>query len=359
MPAGVLTAGWALLSSIGSGDLDPVAIPAPTDPCWELAPEAFGGSEVEGGTPTPAWALEAGVAAAGHDLAVFDRMHVIPRRRDLGAVLSDQEIEVEVWNAFRTRARVLTAIPVTGPEGIEVDDPFGLPTHFPATQSHVYVVRALAEGEALIDNVVTWEFTSVDPIGTNIRLLGFRLLPWPFEVNLVEPLGLRYGYLTDIRVARDGTEQRRQLRAVARGAVRFLSTMLDERDAQYARTLLQGNQARPWGVPLWCFNRPLTADVSAGAFAIPVDTRFVRFYVPGALVFLWRDPYHWEVKTIESVADDELMVTTVLGSSWSVAAGTRVLPLVVGHLSPEERFAWRALAIAESGLTWDVPAFTP
>ena len=60
------------------------------------------------------------------------------RRIDLGAVVSDQEAEVEVWNAAIDRAQILEEITVDGPTGIEVTDHLGLPAHFPASRAEVY-----------------------------------------------------------------------------------------------------------------------------------------------------------------------------------------------------------------------------
>ena len=71
--------------------------------------------------PRPAAFQMSGGVAPVHGLAVLGRIHVVPRRLDLGAVVSEQEAEVEVWNADIGRAQRLEQITVAGPAGIAVE----------------------------------------------------------------------------------------------------------------------------------------------------------------------------------------------------------------------------------------------
>ena len=106
--------------------------------------------------PRPAaFQVDGGIAPV-HGLAVLGRIHVFPRRHDLGAVVSEQEAEVEVWNADIQRGHTLQEITVDGPAGIAVEDDVGQPAHFPASASHLYLVKVLSERDDLIDNLVTW-----------------------------------------------------------------------------------------------------------------------------------------------------------------------------------------------------------
>ena len=218
------------------------------------------------------------------DLAVLDRIHVIPRRRDLGAVVSEQEIEVEVWNAFLARARMLDEITVEGPAGIEVVDHLGQPAHFPASDSQVYRIKVYAEGDPLIDNLITWVFVDVDPSGTNIRILGFRLIPFPFPPNWAEPVVETFGYLTDLLQSFRGMEQRVQLRAVPVGSIAYSVLLNELRDAQMAGAILFGNQARAFGIARWQFRVPLLQDALADDLEVFCDTTDIPFE-PGVWCF--------------------------------------------------------------------------
>jgi len=307
--------------------------------------------------PRPAAFQRVGGIAPVHGLSVFGRVHVIPRRYDLGAVVSEQKAEAEVWNADIHRAQILEEITALGPTGIEVEDHLGQPAHFPASNSQVYLVRVLTDGDALIDNLITWVFTGQNPLGTNFRLLGFRLIPFPFPPNWAQPVSETFGFLTDIIVSYRGMEQRIQLRAVPVGTIRY-STLLDDlRDAQMAGAILYGNQARAFGVGRWQFQTRLLQDAGAGDHDVVCDTSDIPFE-PGGTVLLWTDPYHWEVQTIESILPDRVVLSFGLIQSWT-AGPTVVLPIVVGRLSSEEGFTWDALAIGSTSLTFDIEGFRP
>jgi len=286
----------------------------------------------------------------------FERLHVIPRLADLGAVLSDQSLDVEVWNAFRSRAKNLEEITVSGPAGVSVANPYGLPTHFASSRSRLYVVTVSGEGDPAIDNLIVWVFSGVDTSGTDLRLLGFRVLPWPFEINMAGG-GIRetYGYLTNVLRSRDGTEQRIQLRAVAIGELTIPNLFDDARQVQFANSLLYGNQARAWGVPLWQFRNPLLAAASAGETVLQVNTSFIPWHVDD-LVFIWRSPFSWEVQRVAEVHPTSLDLTLELNGSWAVP-GTHIIPLVVGRLSTSESLNWEALKIGAVDLTFDLEGF--
>jgi hypothetical protein len=307
--------------------------------------------------PRPVAMQKDGGVAPVHGLVVLGRVHVIPRRFELGAVVFEQEAEVEVWNASIDRAQILDEITVDGPTGIEVEDPFGLPAHFPASESQVYLVRALADGDALIDNLVTWVFTGLDPLGTNLRVLGFRLIPFPFPPNWAQPVTETFGFMTDIIVSYRGMEQRIQLRAVPVGTIRYATLLDDLRDAQMANAILFGNQARAFGVGRWQFQTRLLQDADADDHEVFCDTTDIPFE-PGGMVLLWSDPYHWEVQTIESVLPDRVVLSFGLIQSWTVGP-TIVLPIVIGRLSADEAFTWNGLSIGSTSLTFDIDGYRP
>jgi len=307
--------------------------------------------------PRPVALQKDGGVAPVHGLVVLGRVHVIPRRFELGAVVSEQEAEVEVWNASIDRAQILEEITVDGPTGVEVTDHIGVPAHYPATDSQTYLVKALADGDALIDNLVTWVFTGQDPLGTNLRLLGFRLIPFPFPPNWAQPVTETFGFMTDIIVSYRGMEQRIQLRAVPVGTIRYATLLDDLRDAQMANAILFGNQARAFGVGRWQFQTRLLQEAGADDHEVFCDTTDIPFE-PGGMVLLWSDPYHWEVQTIESVLPDRVVLSFGLIQSWTVGP-TIVLPIVIGRLSADEAFTWNGLSIGSTSLTFDIDGYRP
>jgi hypothetical protein len=364
MPAAIAAPPFLILDNSGTGsiDLTGVTLDAPTSPRWNLIGMTSALAPPVLADPHPYLFEFDATRGPQHDMACLDRIHVIPRRRDFGAVLTDQELEVEVWNAFMARARILEDLTIEGPAGIEVDNPLGLPTHFPASESKLYTVRALADGDPLIDNLVTWVFVGIPIIGTNLKLTGFRLIPFAFEADFGGAQGKagieqEYGYLTDVLTAYDGDEQRIQLREVPIGTIALSAVFTEPQEAQEANAMLYGSQARPFGVPLWQWRTPLISPVVIDDSTVAVDTQYIPFKV-GGLVFLWRDSRTWEAQRIESVAPGLITTTLPLRKNWAVP-GTWVMPMVFGRLSPDEGFTWHSRDIGGVRLVFQIEGYTP
>jgi len=356
---GVSSPSWLVLDDgVGVNLLEDAELPAVTSNAWAIA--TIGGAPAAFSTladPTPDAYSKTGLRGPVHDLAVLDRIHILPRAQDLGAVISLQEIDVEVWNNYPVRAQTLDEITISGPTGVTVEDPLGTPTHYAATRSEIYVVQVSEDGDPSIDNVVAWVFDGVDELGTDLRLVGFRLIPFPFPPNMSAPVSETFGYLTDVLVSFSGMEQRVQLRAVPIGDLSYQIYLSDRRDAQMAAAILFGNQTRGFGVGRWQFRTGLTSTIAIDDEQIYCDLEDVPF-VAGGLVMLWSSPYVWEVLTIESVESDHLVTTAGAQRSWAIA-GTAVVPAVVGRLSQDEALSWEALERATQAIKFSVEEWTP
>lgn len=343
------------LESNGVSHLADVVLSLPTDPAFAMLSGSLAGGEPDLADPRPDAFSKVGLPAPANDLTFLDRIHVIPRTRDLGAVISEQEIEVEFWNAYLNRSKTLEDITVTGPAGITVIDHLGLPAEIAASQSEIFVVEVSAEGDPQIDNAITWIVTGVPDAGNVLAIVGFRLIPFPFEPNMATSLREGFGYLTDIIVAFSGMEQRIQLRDVPVGSITYSVLLNERRDAQMAAAILFGNQPRAYGVARWQYRTTLTAGASADDLSIYCATANIPF-VAGGLVMLWVDPYTWEIHTIESIAADHLVITSGLQGAWT-AGITTVVPMVVGRLSDNEAISWQTLEKLSQTLRFDIDGF--
>lgn len=358
MGVGILApSAFALENGVGVSHLEDAVLDLPTVAAW-----AIGGLLLLGGPgvladPRPDAFDKVGVLEPAHGLVWFNRIHVLPRSRDLGSVVSEQEIEVEVWSAYLDRAQILDDIVVTGPAGIEVENPGGLPDHYPASESLIYVVKVSAEGDPQIDNLVTWEFDGLSFEGTALAISGFRLIPFPFPPNMATPVTETFGYLTDLVRSFAGMEQRIQLRVVPVGTIAYSIYLEEIREAQMAGAILFGNQPRAFGVGRWQFQTPLTASAAEDDVAIYCSTADIPFEI-GGLVMIWRSPFVWEVQTIESIASDHVVITSGLRNAWP-ATVTAILPAVVGRLGAEEAILWESLTAVSQKLTFDIDGFTP
>lgn len=358
MPSGVLVPGPGSLDEVGVVDLVNAQIPLPSVEAWTMTPLFLLGSFASLADPRPDEFLLQGVKAPTHDLAYLNRIHVIPRRYDVGLLASEQIIDVEVWNAFLYRAKTLTEILSEGPTGIEVIDPLGTPAHFQASESVIYQIKVLAEGNPVIDNLITWLFVGIDSDGTNIRVVGFRLIPWPFEPDFLLALVETYGYKTDvIAAAFNGNEQRVQLREKPIGSIAFTCTFLEQREAQMAMIILEGNQGRLFGVPRWQFRTPLVEDLAVDEDIVYCDTQYLPFE-PDGLVCLWIDAFTWEVQTISEVYSDHLVLDSVVRHNWPKTQ-TFIIPMVPGRLSSDEVYTWKGLLQGQTALAFEVDSFKP
>ncbi len=357
MPAGVLVASPILLPSIGSVSLVNANLPVwGASETWGVHPLSGPGISEEfirAGLPN----FADGYLTNAHGHAVFDKIHVIPRTKDLGAVGSLQEFDAEVWNAFRDRAQFLASLTATGAGNVTVLNPFSLPTHFAPTASKLYTVQVPGEGDPVIDALVTFVFTGLPSAGaTDVAVLGFRMIPFGFEPNRADDIVETFGYLTNVLEAFDGTEQRVQLRETPIGTVGFSLLLDDKQDAQEANAILYGNQARPFGVPRWQFLTPLLSPAAADSLELLVDTASIPFEV-GGLCLVWTGSRTWEAHTIAEIQADRVVLAFPLASAWPV--GAKVMPLLIGRLSPEEVFAWESLSIGSQALVFSIDRFRP
>ena len=358
MASGVLVPSLITFDAPCVVHLEDASPPVPTDPTGAVVGFTNQAASFSGVTyPSPDSFTTTGLKGYGHDFACFDRIHVIPRTSDLGSVISEQQILVEVWNAFHQRSKTLDDITVTGPAGITVIDHLGVPSVIAATQSEIFTVSVAAEGDPQIDNVVTWEFIGIETERTGLWIIGFRVVPFPYDPNMSEPVTETFGYLTNVISSFSSMEQRIQLRAVPVGTISYAVVLTVLRDVQQANAILFGNQPRAFGVARWPFRTTLASDATTDDLLIYCDTTDIPFE-EGGLVMLWTDPFTWEVQTIDSVASDHLVLVTGVRSSWTGTV-TTVVPMVVGRLSTDESFTWESLAIGSQRLSFDVDGYTP
>jgi hypothetical protein len=356
LATGVPAPSFLSLDEIGVQDLFDANLPDPTDNAGALAAFGVVGTPGTLADPRPEAFAKTGLLAPTHDLVWLNHIHILPRLRELGSVVSAHQFEVEVWNAFMRTSQTLDEITVEGPAGITVIDHLGQPAHYPASDSQVYTVEVSAEGDPQIDNLITWVFVGIDSTGSTVTVLGFRLIPFPFPPNMALPITETFGYQTDIVRSFAGDEQRIQLRVVPVGTISYSLYLSEVRDAQMLNAIIFGNQPRAFGVGRWQFRTPLATAAAADDLSIYCTTDDIPF-IAGGLVMLWTSPYEWEVQTIASVESDHLVLTSGLRSAW--AAGTAVLPAVIARMSQEEGLSWESLLAVSQKITFDVDGFTP
>jgi hypothetical protein len=260
----------------------------------------------------------------------FDRIIVLPRQADLGAVLSPRVWNTEVWSTFRDRQVPLTGIAITGPGGLQVTGPSSM--IYSPGQSQLYSLRLETAGDPSIDTQATWVFTGV--AGTDLAVTGSRVAVFPFRPDWSEPFLETPGWLTEILPAYDATEQRRSLRQRPRYSLAYRVATTDPLETASLEALLYGWQARQFGVPMWPEATALLAAIMPGDTALSADTTDRPAFAPGGLVMVWSGHATWEVFQVTAVLPGSISLGSQVTKAWS--AGARVVPIRRGRLQDDQ-----------------------
>lgn len=261
------------------------------------------------------------------DSILFGIIHVIPRSKNLGAVISQTSFQAEVWNADELAHQGIGTT-VVGSSGVSVAGGITLPGWWAPFSSVFFTIQVDGQGDPIIDTLVTWLFPGFT--GTDCHVLGFRIILLPLAAEMGGALEESFDYGSSVRRAEDGTEQRRQLSSRPTRELGYQLMAMTEREAAETRVKLFTAGQYLFGLPYWPDAAPLTADVSPGALSIPCDTA-TRNFEAGGLVLLWRDSSQWEVLTVESVSASAIVPTSAVAGNWPAAA-TYAIPVLPARL---------------------------
>lgn len=322
----------------GPGELEPMA--HSTDVSAGTAPFGFPltvekpALAASRGTPQPLTAT-AERNAAGSVIPMFggqlfEKIIVIPRAKALGFVLSQTQFSIEVWNTFRNVYQILESITINGAGGLTLVDTFGEPLQYGALDSFTYQATMPSAGPAVIAEDVVFAFLS-GFIGADCSITGSRITVFSVAPDWSEGVKEKISYLTDVLKTYSDNEQRRGLRQLARRGISFRAMTLAARDAAGMESLIWGWQNQPYGVPWWPDSQPLTADISAGAFTIPVST-VDRMFAVGGIIVIWQDEFTFEALNIVSLTSSAVVVSSPTQFAWKAGPGTRVIPVFLARL---------------------------
>lgn len=152
-------------------------------------------------------------------------------------------------------------------------------------------------------------------------LNGAMLWPCPFAWS--DKVSETLEWLTDVQIARQGTQQRRQLRLWPRRSFAFTQLLAaDERRLVDALRFDVG--AREVVFPIIPDVQWLASPVSAGSHVIACRTAGFDF-VAGGQAVLWSDVRRWELVTIDTIDDDGLTLVAATTLDWR--RGDRLYPV--------------------------------
>lgn len=258
------------------------------------------------------------------DEIYFELIHVIPRAKDVGSVVSQTVFYVEVW-AANYFSHLCTELTIDGGEGVTTSGGVPIPSWWAPFGSVTFMVVVDVVGDPVIDNLITWVFPGYG--GADCHVVGLRVVLFALKPN--GEVEEQYGYLTEVLQAWDGTEQRVGLRVVPDRTLSYKVTTTSQLDAQnlVARILTTGRFA--FSVPVWQDAADLAAPVAILDTEVYVDT-VGRDFRAGGVCMLWRSREVWEAFVIASVEADHIHLRSAAVYSWAIA-GTLCIPLVAGR----------------------------
>jgi hypothetical protein len=162
---------------------------------------------------------------------------------------------------------------------------------------------------------------------------------WVFEPNWGSPVSETLEWLTDVLTSVTGSEQRRSIRLFPRTSYEFSIA------AEGPERALLDNQLVTYGtsefhLPLWFDAHFTSADVAAGATAIPCETAGAGQLAAGGLAFIVGPTvFQFEIVEIASLSDGAIALAASVVNPWPL--GTRLHPIVRGQFTEQPQLTKR------------------
>jgi hypothetical protein len=282
-------------------------------------------TQIAPSTVITSWPVEAnareiaGFVAGSYFDDFYHRIHVIPGRIDLGNVVTEQTMEVNVWNAYFSYQQLLNIGGVV--EGLQLTGQSNPPLYYEALQERTYSLGVTTDGPAVLDAVIEFYF-SLGGVG-RLAVTGNRITAFPWRIDWTNGVREKLMWATDILQSESLAEQCRALRIAPRRAL-AAELLLHKRERQHFDLALFDWGARVWAIPVWFDVQQLNTTLTAGATVIPCDTVGRDFRVGGLAMLLGETAFQYETVEILSIANNQLVLKRPTLQTW--ALGTRLYP---------------------------------
>lgn len=167
---------------------------------------------------------------------------------------------------------------------------------------------------------------------------------WPVPPNWDQPVTESLAWLTDVVVARNGNQQKRQLRLAPRRAFQF-AVVADADQRRLLDAVACDVGVRQIHLPIYPDRQDLAAPLVAGVNSIPCSTTGYDFMAGGCAV-LWQSATVWELLRIDTVSPSALTLSLPTTLPW--AAGTRLYPVRLARLSEAAKFNAHSDEVADA-----------
>lgn len=167
---------------------------------------------------------------------------------------------------------------------------------------------------------------------------------WPVPPNWDQPVVETLAWLTDVARARNGTQQKRQLRLAPRRSFQFVIAA-DADDRRLVDAVACDVGVRQIHLPIYPDLQVLAGALTAGVTRVPCATSGYDF-TTGGLAVLWKDVRTWELVTVQSIETGALNLSAPTALPW--AAGTRLYPVRVARLAEPVKFSAHSDEVAQA-----------
>lgn len=250
----------------------------------------------------------------------FEAIHVLPRRVDLGNVLTTIVVDFDVYSAFREQHHTWSNLVNNLGAGVTFIGLPTLPTVIPAQSGFLFQMAVSPFGPPVINSSLDFIFDLYD---IPVPVTGRRITMFPFRPQA--PIVERLLFFTQVMEALDGSEQRIALRRAPRQQFDLTFVVRDGESRQRIENLMFDWQDRVFGLPMWHEPAQLSAPASAGQFSVNVSTTSFADFRVGGLAIVFRDSQSFDALEISAIGPSSLTFTSPLVNDYPV--GTAVFPL--------------------------------
>jgi len=265
----------------------------------------------------------------------FDLIHVLPRRIDLGNILTTVEQELDVYNAFLYLPKDLETVVNNAGDGTSIPNLPGLPVTIPAQRSQTMTFEVTPDGQPVIDSSIV--FGTEESYDISVPVTGTRIVMFPYEPE--SPMTERLKFLTNVMESIDGSEQRVSIRLAPRQEFDFIIMREDGIERQRYELLMFDWQARVFGTPVWTEPSTTTGAITASDTIINVDDTSLSDYRVNGLAIVYESETKWDALEVSTVGATSITFKSPILNSYAV--GTRVMPVrtsIVSGAIQEKRY---------------------
>ncbi len=256
----------------------------------------------------------------------YNRILVEPAELDMGVVVTSQEEEILVWNAYLESTVNLETLTETDFDGISVSGDVPPPdVEFAQLEERTYTILVDAEGDPTIDASLTFDWET--PYDDNVvTIVGERIIMFPYYYKVGASESLEWS--TRVLTSKDGTEARSRIRTSPRQKF-AVKSYIEPNEHSRVDNMLWGWRSQIWAIPVWGEARIVTSAVSADDTEISVSTLYGDFRA-GDLAAIYEDSRTIDLFEIASFTDTTISIDRGITEDFSASAV--VIPIRKGRM---------------------------